>query len=394
MRNQWDGSSIRLARQATGLSQKALALKFTTAGKDLGIAIPTLHSVVGTISNWENGRNNPSDEYQMLLNAVLGERPISVLESEEYKKLLVLPDVESRANSGMLLAELKQADSLRLYDLDQLVGATEELRLLDRHGNIPETIATMERHINSLERLFDASTEPLVSLSLAGTLADAAAIAGWAALDRGRPGDSLRQFSVSMYAARYAGNRSLDAFTSAQRAYVFIDLGQFDSAQKLVAKVLQRDERYVPSELAAWLYGAQAEAAAANGNVDLCKRSLDLGRTRLAHAGSSGECPYVVLDELHFERWAGSCLAKLGNRDSIDSLERVRNEMHPDFARALGGVLVDLTQAYVAQGEIDAAANIFSSACLITGTVGSIRQLNRLRKLREEWPSHLLPRAE
>ena len=96
----------------------------------------------------------------------------------------------------------------------------------------------------------------------------------------------------------------------------------------------------------------------------------------------------MVLDELHFERWAGSCLAKLGDREAIGSLERVRDEMHPDFARALGGVLVDLTQAYVVQREIDAAVNVFASACHVTGGVGSIRQLNRLRKLREQWPSH------
>ena len=63
---------------------------------------------------------------------------------------------------------------------------------------------------------------------------------------------------------------------------------------------------HVPSDLAAWLYGTQAETAATNRDADLCKRSLDLGRARLAQARSSGECPYVVLNELHFERWARS----------------------------------------------------------------------------------------
>ena len=388
MQNKWDGPSIKSARYARGWGQKGLALKLRVSSKDFGMDIPELSAVVMTISNWESGRNNPSDEYQMLLIAVLGERPIPVLESEAYEKLLVLPDVESLANSGVLLAELEQAFSLEPYDLDQLVGATEELRLLDRRGNMPDTIATMERHINSLERLFNASAKPLACLSLAGTLADAAAIAGWAALDRGQPRNSWRQFGVAMNAALFVGNRSLGAFASAQRAYVLIDQGKFDWAQELVADVLQRDGRYVPSELAAWLYGAQAEAAAVNGNVDLCKRSLDLGRARLSYRSSSDECPYVVLDELHFERWAGSCLAKLGDREAIGSLERVRDEMHPDFARALGGVLVDLTQAYVVQREIDAAVNVFASACHVTGGVGSIRQLNRLRKLREQWPSH------
>ena len=390
MQNRWDGPSIRSARYARGWSQKILARKLKASCKDLGMEIPELTSVVTTISNWENGRNNPSDEYQMLLIAALGERPIPVLESKAYKELLVLPDVESSTTAGRLQAELELAFSLESRDLEQLVSATEELRLLDRHGNMPKTIATMERHINSLERFFNASVEPLARLSLAGTLADAEAIAGWAALDRGLALDSWNHLGAAMNAALFAENRSLVAFASAQRAYVLIDLRQFDSAQNLVAAVLQKCRRNVPSELAAWLYGAQAEAAAANGNVDLCKKSLDLGRARLSYRSSSDECPYVVLDELHFERWAGSCLAKLGDREAIDSLERVRDEMHPDFARALGGVLVDLTQAYVVQREIDAAARVFSAACHVTGGVGSIRQINRLRELRKEWPSRLI----
>ncbi len=187
--------------------------------------------------------------------------------------------------------------------------------------------------------------------------------------------------------------RSLVAFASAQRAYVLIDLGQFDPAQQLLADAIKKVGRFVPLELAAWLYGAQAEAAAANGNVDLCKRSLDLGHARLGYASSSGDCPYVVLDELHFERWTGRCLAKLGSGDAIESLERARGELHPDFARALGGVLVDLTQAYVAQGELDAAVEVFEAAGSLTGGIGSIRQINRLRKLSKEWPSHLSQRA-
>ena len=308
------------------------------------------------------------------------------LDSDEYRQLVGRTAGARPSDETTFLAELEQAQSLRPQDTKLLIRATDELRLLDRRGNQPGTVAIMARHIACLNRLFDASIDPLARLDLASTFADASAIAGWAALDRGWIRNSLEHFSTAIFAARYAEDRPLSAFASAQRAYVFIDLGRFDSAQKVIANVIQTDGKSVPSDLAAWLYGTQAETAAANGDADLCKRSLDLGRKRLAQAGSSGECAYVVLNELHFERWAGSCLAKLGDREAIDSLETVRSELHPDFARALGGVLVDLTQAYVAQGELDAASNTFTSAVLLTSRVGSLRQLNRLRTLRQSWP--------
>lgn len=389
----WDGPSIKRERFIRGWSQKVLAGKLEDTSNSLGIQIPARDSVTDTIASWENDRHKPGDQYQMLLNAVLGERHVPVLESNEYEKLLILPSVESPIVSGLLLPELEQAFSLGSDELYQLRNSTEELRQLDRQGNAEGTVGIMKQHVDSLAGLFNACTKPKESLSLAKTLADTAAIAGWAALDRAHPRESWNKFQLSMNAAIRAGDRSLAAFASAQRAYVLIDQGKFDWAEQLVADVIQTDAWFVSSELAAWLYGAQAETAAANGNIDLCKRSLDLGRARLSYASSSGDCPYVVLDELHFERWAGSCLARLGDSGAIYSLERVRDEIHPDFARALGGVLVDLTQAYVAQGELDAAAKVFSAAYLTAGGTGSIRQLNRLRKMREEWPS-LLPQAQ
>ena len=388
--DEWDGPSIKQERHARGWSQTTLANKLINAANDRNMPIPNSLALVSIISNWENRRPNrshhPDGRYQALFNIVFGKPPVSVLESDEYKELTFLREIQSSVEAEVMREEIERALSIRPYDLSLFTKATEELRKLDRQGNQPDTVLKLQRHVDKIERVFNDLINPEVRLTLARTLADTAAIGAWAALDRGNMQDSRRLFDVAINAASFAGDRSLIAFSTAQRAFLLIDLGKSDLAQDLVAEILREYRRFVPSELAAWLYGAQAEAAAANGNADQCKKALDLGRVRLGEAGPSGQCPYVVLDELHFDRWAGSCLAKIGDADAIKGLERARSEIHPDFARAFVGVLVDLTQAYVARGEFDGAEEVFKHAFRTAESIGSERQRHRLEKLSEQWP--------
>jgi hypothetical protein len=163
---------------------------------------------------------------------------------------------------------------------------------------------------------------------------------------------------------------------------VLIDQGQCHQAEVLVTQLLREYRRSLPPELVVWMLGTLAEVAAVNGNTNLCKNSLEKGRDLLARTEPSGEHPYVVLDDAHFERWEGSCLAKLGDHTAAEVLDRARSQIRPSFERAMAAVLTDLTQAHVANGDLDAAAAAFILAIDAAGTVGSFRQLDRLRALR------------
>jgi len=380
----WDGPSVRLERHRRGWSQPDLAQKLQEASGDEGQGLPEREKLVSTISSWENERARPGDKYQRLLVGAIGVRRRPALESEEYRQLLVVPEVDTGSDEATLRIRFQKATSLTAEEKAQLIQATGELRSLDRRGNDPDTVASMHAHVETLHVLLTDTFNPADRLVLARTLGDAEAIAGWSALDRGRPRESLTHLTSAVAVAAFGEDRSLQVFASAQRAFVLIDLGEYQQAEDLVRELLALHRRSLPSGLIAWLFGALAEAAAMNRNGALCKDALDRGRKMLERGEPGDEHPYVVLNEGHFTRWEGSCLAKLGDPEAVDLLDHVRRDIPPSFDRALGGVLVDLLQAYIAQDELEAARAVFEVATATAGTVGSVRQLNRLRALRTE----------
>lgn len=134
-----------------------------------------------------------------------------------------------------------------------------------------------------------------------------------------------------------------------------------------------------PRLLLAWLAAAEAEAAAAVGDGPHAQRQLDKSYGLLDGEGAA-ELPFLMLDESHFARWRGHCLARLGEQEAIEDLTRALDSVG-DSVRAATGLYVDLAHAYHLSGQVDEARAQIKTAVQMAGQYGSHRQQNRLRAL-------------
>jgi hypothetical protein len=144
-------------------------------------------------------------------------------------------------------------------------------------------------------------------------LADAAALAGWQALDAGDPRKAWDLHDIAKSAARQADNAASLAHVTAQQAYALLDAGQPADAVELLDYANSRaNTSQIPPRLRSWLAAAHAEFLAAAGMRSEAMRQLDAASGLLPAGDTDPELPYLMLNEANLARWRGHCLARLG----------------------------------------------------------------------------------
>ena len=208
-------------------------------------------------------------------------------------------------------------------------------------------------------------------------LAEAAALAGWHALDRQDLGQAWDMHELARTAAREAGDIAVTAHVTAQQSCVLLDSGQTELALKLARTASQMARNKVSALLAAWLAAAEAEAFAAVGNEVATLRRLDAA-SRLLDRADGDELPYLMLSAGHLARWRGHCLARLGHAEAIEYLTKALSDAG-DSVRAATGLHADLALAF---HQADQLADARQHAVIASGMAsqfGSARQRGRLR---------------
>jgi len=219
---------------------------------------------------------------------------------------------------------LRRITSARYIDntvLEVLQNETDAIRLLDRRLGAPAIAAKLEAHM--FAHLCDSlrhSLSPQRRARLASVLADAAALAGWQAIDMGRLPAAWAHFEMATAAAREAADDSLLAFAAGEQAYVLLDLGQPAQALEKVRAVRVEARTAIPRLLRGWLHAAEAEMAAAAGQQPACRSALDLAARQVTHPQADNALPYLALDATHLARWRGNCLVQFGDSATIADL--------------------------------------------------------------------------
>ena len=111
---------------------------------------------------------------------------------------------------------------------------------------------------------------------MAAVLADAAALAGWQALDTGDLDQAWALHVTAQHAAREAEDRPALVHAMAQQAYVLLDVGRSIDALELARVAQDQASGGVPPVLEAWLSAVVGEMAAAVGDELGARRALDL----------------------------------------------------------------------------------------------------------------------
>ncbi len=279
-----------------------------------------------------------------------------------------------------LLRRITSARHIDASVISVLQGETDSIRMLDRRLGAPAVAAKLEAHIDQLQDSLRHSLSPRSRQPIAAVLADAAALAGWQAIDMGRLPAAWKHFETATAAAREASDDALLAFAAGEQAYVLLDLGQPALALEKVRAVHDQAAARIPRMLRGWLHAAEAEMAAAAREQDACRVALDLAAAQIGHPDADASLPYLSLNAAHLARWRGNCLVQFGDTATVTDLTSALAGIS-GFTRAESGLRCDLAAALHAAGDRHEARRHLARATELAQLTGSARQRRRITEL-------------
>ena len=359
-----------------GWSRTRLVLELRNAARRRGSALPggtTLSlpeddSLKRMVRQWISGDRGLSPMYADLLTIVFG-MPFESATAEQAGN-----DEDASALSDRLVRVSTALDAELVELLEQ---QTQSFRVLDRRLGARRLLTQTQEHVSQMTDLLSYALCGRNRTALAEALAEGAALAGWQALDLGRPDKAWMLHETAKAAARDSGNAGIIAHVTAQQAYALLDLGRPADAVVQMRHARQAAGGRVPAALRAWLWAAEGEALAAAGEEAPARRALDLAAAQVA-ACPTDQLPYIFLDDVHLARWRGHSFALLGLDQAVTDLSAALAGLDPSFARARAGLHTDLALAYATRGERDAAHEHAKRAGELVEATTSIRQKRRL----------------
>lgn len=336
--------------------------------------LPPDESVKRRIAMWENKGGAVSPFYRDLL-------------CKAYRRSAVELGIADEPAPAPPPPALDDALPVAFTRLDPGVVAllrdhTQSIRLLDRRLGGALTFKQTVAHVEQIDGLLRHALPGAHREAAADELGQAAALAGWQALDSGDVREAWRLHEIATAAARESGQAAGLAYATAQQGYVLLDAGQAEDAHALIARARTQAGSAVPALLLAWLRAAEGESLAALGRRDGALRALDAASDALPPDAQDDSLPYVMLGAGHLARWRGHCLARLGDGGAIDDLTSALDAMgEGQYGRAEVGLRVDLALAFAARGDVGDSQAHARRAAELAGRTGSVRQRRRIAQL-------------
>lgn len=359
-------------RASKGWKKVRLLLELKRAAVARGITVASDESLDRMVREWEAGRRPLVGDYLTLFCDVYACTP---MELGHFPSDAEDPDQD---DISIMRRELLSAASADPGLVQLLESQTENLRQMDRRVGAAALLPQIEAHVSQMEVMLKNSISIEARRLTARALSDAAALAGWQALDLGRYRDSWNLHEVAKNAAREADDPSLLTHATAQQAYVLIDLGNHDQAVQLVQQARSLGSSATPALMTAWLRAAEAEAHAVAGSETECRRALEEADAALPTDSADTDLPFLFLAGSHLARWRGNCLARLGAEEAIEDLIQALSTMEAGFNRAEAGLECDLAGAFLVKGDLSEAHKHATRAKELAALTGSIRQRRRI----------------
>ncbi|MBT8228170.1 MAG: hypothetical protein HKP61_18500 [Dactylosporangium sp.] len=235
--------------------------------------------------------------------------------------------------------------------------------------------------MQTLRGLRSFSLAPATRERLADLFCDAAALAGWVALDLGDVAQAWRHHEAAKDAGRETGSVVALTHALAQQAYVLVEVGRTTDARQLAEYAVETGGRHIPPVLAAWLQAVVGEVAAISGDVNGSNRSFESAARILPVDPTDPAVPYIMLDEFQLARWRGTASARLGDEAAISELHYALTGMDSSFVRAKAQLHVELAHSLITARHQDEALRQVAQAKALAVRVGSLRQRRRVRDL-------------
>jgi hypothetical protein len=339
-----------------------------------GIRLPNDASLKRNFPRWESGLVEPGEMYQDLFcvayrrtAAELGFTAARAVVSVQAEHLL----------AGLDLSRVAGPASGQEY-----AQRLDTVRALDRQLGAPAALQELRALSGSVEHLLKHAVLPAARRPMAAVLADAAALAGWQALDTGDLDQAWALHLTAQHAAREAEDKSALVHAMAQQAYVLLDVGRHDDALELARVAQDQASGGVPPVLEAWLSAVAGEMAAAVGDELGARQALDQAAQVVPSDGAdSAPVPYIALDACDLSRWRGNVLARLGDHDATEDLMAALEGMDESFTRASASLRCDLAASMLAQHDHAEARKHATAGRALARRAASVRQRRRLDAL-------------
>jgi hypothetical protein len=256
------------------------------------------------------------------------------------------------------------------------------IRRLDRQLGSTATYDEVRVKIAQVKRLFSYSLSLDIRKRLSTLLAELSMLAGWQALDLRDAVGAWHHYEEARFAARESQSLSYIAHTTAQQAFVLIDINKPTEASELLGEARSLAANSTPSLTRSWLAAAHGEALAACKAESASLRAFDNAAELLQSKEPSDDgCPYVALDAVHLDRWRGHGLAATGSKNAVPVLLSSMERLDPSFTRARTALHVDLAVALNNANESEAAQKQVELARTLAKDINSKRQHHRIRQI-------------
>lgn len=360
-----DSLDVKALLSERGWSRSRLVSELRKVAAREGRQLPGDESLIRMIRLWVNGTRIPSADYDALLRRALGVSGVAQNKAlnDDFEDMLDRGD--SAVDPGLV---------------ELLLSQTQTLRGLDRRLGARRVLAQSEAHARTMADLVQWAPLGRVRADLAAGAAAASGLAAWQALDLGLRRRAWDLYNQARGLGRESGDASQLGHVTAAQGYVLLDSNRIDRAIAHFEMARKSVADRVPGVMVAWLSAAEAEARAAAGDRKGALALLDVADTRL----TDDEVPGIFLDASHLARWRGHCMARLGDPEAIDMLNRALAILPGDFSRAAAGLHVDLATAHTAAGNRDAAREHARAARKLSLATDSARQQTRLRAAESE----------
>jgi tetratricopeptide (TPR) repeat protein len=364
----------RLCEERGWKSRTRLVLELRTAARRTKHGLlPDDTSLKRMIREWIGGRRGLSPEYANLFAETFGV-PFAV--GKPSVPTLAPPGVETD-----LAARLTAAESIDASLIALLEGQTDSFRAIDRQLGAGRLLQQTEAHVDQMTDLWRYALPGTHRAALAGAVAEAAALAGWQALDLGDPQKAWSMHETAKSAARESDTPAIVAHVTAQQAYSLLDVDRAAQAVTLIRHARTEADGRIPAMLRSWLWAAEAEALAASGAADPAQNALDEAARALPAQDAGDGLPFLFLNDAHLARWRGHCLARLGKAEAVHELTDAVKRLDPTFTRAAAGLRCDLALAYSVRGQHEHARAEAREADVLATRASSTRQRRRIARL-------------
>ncbi|WP_158812954.1 transcriptional regulator [Streptomyces rimosus] len=274
----------------------------------------------------------------------------------------------------------------------QLVGATAKLYADEEHVPAPLLSARIITHLDAVTSVIPRAGRHRPALII--TAGETAALAGWAAWDRGEYETAAHYYRTVRDAAKETGHRPLDALALAYASYA---AGSPARAAQMLGEAQECVSGPGYATAHAWTAAREAEERARAGAGDAAVRALERARTAYQFATPGTEQPWVrFLRPARLDSMAVSTYTRLRHSEAVVQADRSVERLDTGNPKVNVAVLCDAAMAHLTTGDgehgVDLARQALDTA-LAHNYAGVTMVDVRMRELRRALPDSATARS-